>query len=88
MILRGFFVYIGEKDIMNIRQISKIAENRKLAQDIYDRTPIKSQDTRCIGAVAKLVILAGKKFRSGECYEPHTKHIGCGVYHIWYEKID
>ena len=72
---------------MNIARISRIAHNRRTAQDIYDRMPIKEQGTRCITAVCKMILLAGNKFHNGELYEPHSKSLGCGVYHVWYDKV-
>jgi hypothetical protein len=70
---------------MTHAQAGKILQNRKTAQSIIDRAPRKEQGTRCLQAVAKIVLLYGFIIRNGEKLEPKVKNLGVGVYGVWYE---
>lgn len=66
-------------------KIGKDAANRQEAEKIIQRAPNKGQQTRCLRAVAQMVILNGRILRNGGGLEPKQKSLGCGVYHVWYE---
>lgn len=72
---------------MNMTKVAQNAQNRKLAQDIISRVPRKEQQSRCVFAVAKQVLLNGRVFRNGDMLEPKIKSLGCGVYHIWFQSV-
>ena len=72
---------------MNMISVTKQAAILKAAERIINTMPRKEQDVRCETAVAKLVLLNGKRWYNGECFEPKVKNIGCGVKEIWYDPV-
>jgi hypothetical protein len=65
---------------ISVNQLNKEAEG------IIQRVPIFDYDVRTVTKVARMVLLNGSVWKNGCLYEPKSKSLGAGVYHIWYEE--
>ena len=65
-------------------------KNKQKADAIIRKLPHFNDGTRCTLAVAREVMLAGHQTEVGGknrsfAVAPKVKHLGVGVYHVWYE---